>query len=75
MFGNWISKVHLNIQGQRSSPHLFATKSEYAVYAQGGGSASRLLARRASRHPGTPLERKMDAQIRREKGNYFQLFP
>ena len=35
----------------------------------------RLLARRASRRPGTPLERKMDAFGRPnsgEKGNYFQ---
>ena len=35
----------------------------------------RLLARRASRRPGTPLEQKMDAQILGKKGNYFQLFP
>ena len=34
----------------------------------------RLLARRASRRPGTPLEQKMDAQILGGKGNYFQLF-
>ena len=36
----------------------------------------RLLARRASRRPGTPLERKMDAFGRPNsggKGNYFQL--
>ena len=35
----------------------------------------RLLARRASRRPGTPLEQNMDAQILGKKGNYFQLFP
>ena len=41
-------------------------------------SPIRLLARRASRRPGTPLERKMDPfgrQILGGKGNYFQLFP
>ena len=32
----------------------------------------RLLARRASRRPGTPLERKVDVHILGEKGNYFQ---
>ena len=39
---------------------------------------TRLLARGASRRPGTPLEQKMDAFGRPnsgEKGNYFQLIP
>ena len=36
---------------------------------------TKLLARSASRRPGTPLEWKMDAQILGKKGKYFQLFP
>jgi hypothetical protein len=34
--------------------------------------STRLLARRASRRPGTSIEQKMDAQILGKKVNYFQ---